>query len=334
MAYLLVVLVILILLYSIPIFMARIKPLILLLGWGRSLMFMSRRFLTLYIRFEVRLVPILLIILGWGYQQERLLARSYLIIYTISLSLPLFFIVIYLLMVGEGFLFRMGLSSKSFIVIFCLFGAFLVKTPLFLFHSWLPKAHVEAPTVGSVLLAAILLKLGVYGIYRRLIFSNFVYSPLLKRFVTLLILGCVITTFLCVFQSDRKSLIAFSSVAHINFLVVALILLLSKRREGGVVIIVAHGVVRGIIFYLFGSLFYSQITRTVIYSKSVVGVGFVVCVILSFIANFGVPPSLSSIGEILLISSVFSIIKGVGGILIVYILIAGYFTVFLLTGVC
>jgi len=129
-------------------------------------------YLGFYISFEASLIPTLLLIIGWGYQPERINAGIYLIFYTLGISLPLL-IVILIIWEGRG---RLIIVRNSYFINELLYigliGAFLVKIPMFFFHLWLPKAHVEAPVSGSMILAGILLKLGGYGLIRVIIITQ------------------------------------------------------------------------------------------------------------------------------------------------------------------
>jgi NADH-ubiquinone oxidoreductase chain 4 len=136
-----------------------------------------------YLFFERSLIPTLLLILGWGYQPERLQAGVYLLFYTLFASLPLLVGIFYLINYSFSVSFYLLKDQSIFSSLFylCIIFAFLVKMPIFLVHLWLPKAHVEAPVSGSIILAGVLLKLGGYGLLR--VYPFIVLSGTLNNFV-------------------------------------------------------------------------------------------------------------------------------------------------------
>jgi len=264
-----------------------------------------------YILFEVRLLPTLVIILGWGYQPERIQAGIYLIIYTICASLPLFLCLLYLYNIcgSSCILFLLDLGDLNGILgvwwVLCIM-AFMVKIPMYLTHLWLPKAHVEAPVAGSMILAGVLLKLGGYGLIRfrslLIICNNYVSGV----FLSVSIWGACITRLICLRQVDLKSLIAYSSVGHIGLVIGGVISNQSWGWYGALAIIVAHGLVSSGLFAL-GNITYEVFqTRSLYMIKGLLSVlprlsffWFVFCII-----NIAAPPSINLLGEILLLSSI------------------------------
>lgn len=188
------------------------------------LFFSSSNIFLFYLFFELRLIPVLLLILGWGYQPERLQAGLYLFFYTLLASLP---ILVSIFILYENFftlrfeiLKFINIKSGYLFIFIC--SVFFVKIPIFFLHLWLPKAHVEAPVSGSIILAGVILKLGGYGLIRVLPIFTLLIQKISILF-SISLVGGVIVSFICIRQRDIKSLVAYSSVSHIGIVLAGLL---------------------------------------------------------------------------------------------------------------
>ncbi len=270
------------------------------------LVFSSLNIFIFYLFFEIRLVPVLLLIIGWGYQPERLEAGIYLLFYTLLISLPIIIIIFYL---NEKFycisFLLIDLSLNRIFIYLCINIVFFVKIPIFFLHLWLPKAHVEAPVSGSIILAGIILKLGGYGLLRFIVFFKYFLS-LNIFFISLSLLGGFIVSMICIRQRDIKSLIAYSSVSHIRLVLGGILAINIWGFYGALFIILAHGLCSSGLFCL-ANIFYERIhSRRIYLNKGLLNIipNLRLWIFLLLSSNIAAPPSLNLMREIILINSI------------------------------
>jgi len=260
------------------------------------------RLLGFYISFEASLIPTLIIIMGWGYQPERIKAGMYLIFYTLGISLPLLIVILFF-WVEEGRLIIGEFMGEINIFIYLgLIMAFLVKMPIFLFHLWLPKAHVEAPVAGSMVLAGILLKLGGYGLIRVLPVIKFI-GLFRTLWIRVGLVGGYITRMVCLRQVDIKSLVAYSSVGHMGIVIGGLFRGNFLGYQGAYRLIIAHGLCSSGLFCAVNILYERRSRRSLVIRKGILEIApsFALWWFLLCVGNIAAPPSFNLVGEIMLI---------------------------------
>lgn len=289
-----------------------IAEVVVLILLGRILFFSFSSFMDFYFFFEFSLVPTFWLILKWGYQPERLQAGLYIIIYTVSASLPLLIgLVMFWIVTGSDNILlakclRVKLIRKEYYWAWLFLSiGFLVKLPVYFFHGWLPKAHVEAPLRGSIILAGVLLKFGAYGVIRLTWITEISIVPIILFILCFSVWGGVVRSYVCAVQSDLKALIAYSSIGHIAVSLRGVLRIYSLGKFSGVCLFFAHGLSSPLLFSLAARAYDLVGRRNVVLRKGVLRV-FPIFSIVWFgacVVNISFPPSLNFWGEVYSVTS-------------------------------
>lgn len=269
--------------------------------------------LLFFLFWEMMLVPMYLLIGIWG-GKERLYATIKFFIYTVVGSLLMLVGIIYLYNKSGSFeyaaVLALDLTGDEQFWLFTAFAlAFLIKVPVFPFHTWLPDAHTQAPTAGSVVLAGILLKMGTYGLVRFAVplfpSAMATYSPLI---LCLAVIGIIYGALLAFAQNDVKKLIAYSSVSHLGFVMLGVVALNETSVQGAILQMINHGVSTGALFLLIGMIYERTHTRQIsdyggIAAKVPI---FTVLFIIVTMSSVGLPTTNGFVGEFLILSGAFA----------------------------
>lgn len=268
--------------------------------------FTNNSFLGFYIIFELSLIPIFILVIGWGYQPERMKARISLLFYTLTGSLPLLGFFIYIGSKFERYSLRIDVVQPlmSNFLSFAALTAFLIKTPLFIAHLWLPKAHVEAPVFGSILLAALLLKLGTFGVFIYLEFLNLSTSGILVFSIALV--STVLVRAICFRLLDIKIIVAYSSVAHIGIVLFLIYLSNSSRLQRAVLIMLSHGFRSAGLFFIAHIQYLRSHSRALLVNKIIIAnlPRITLAWFLVICLNLAAPPTINLLAELLIIINI------------------------------
>nr|QZZ18184.1 NADH dehydrogenase subunit 4 [Burara harisa] len=263
-----------------------------------------------YLFFEGSLIPTLMLIIGWGYQPERIQAGMYLLFYTLFASLPLLLGIFYIFIDMNSMMmyFYKFNNYNLYTLYFSMIMAFLVKMPMYFVHLWLPKAHVEAPVSGSMILAGIMLKLGGYGLLRVLIILESIALKMNFLWVIISLIGGVYISFKCFCQVDMKSLIAYSSVAHMGLVIGGIMTLNYWGFMGSYVLMIGHGLCSSGLFCLANMNFERLGSRSLFLNKGMMSFmpSLSLWWFLLLSAAMAAPPTMNLLGEISLINSLVS----------------------------
>ncbi len=292
----------------------KINNILLIFSVGLLLfiVFYSLDILLFYISFEAILVPFFIYIGIAGYRVRRIHAAYLFFFYTLIGSfftlISIFFIFLEVGSTDIEVIFNTEFkNNKSYLLWISLFITFAIKVPMFPFHIWLPEAHVEAPTEGSVLLAGLLLKLGTYGFLRYLFplfgFLNYYFSSFV---IMLASIGIIYTSFSTLRQIDIKRIIAYSSISHMNMCILGLFSYNEVAFIGSIFLMIGHGIVSGGLFFIIGMIYNRFQTKIIHYFSGVV----YYMPVLSFfffmftLGNIGMPGTSNFVGELLILSGV------------------------------
>nr|YP_009995384.1 NADH dehydrogenase subunit 4 [Ochthebius hasegawai]QNP09800.1 NADH dehydrogenase subunit 4 [Ochthebius hasegawai] len=281
---------------------------ILMLLISLFLTFSTMNLLVFYLFFEMSLIPTLILIIGWGYQPERIQAGVYLLFYTMLASLPMLISIFYYYSNFHSLDYYFLMNMNYMFMYLGMNFVFFIKMPMYFVHLWLPKAHVEAPVSGSMILAGIMLKLGGYGLMRVMKMFIFIGIKFNIYFIIISLVGGIFVSFMCLRQSDMKSLIAYSSVSHMGLVLSGILTLNYWGMCGSLLMMIAHGLCSSGLFCLANMNYERLNSRSLFINKGLINLMPAMSLwwFLFSACNMSSPPSLNLVGEIMLINSLMS----------------------------
>ena len=292
--------------------------LLLILTTGMLGVFLARDLFLFYVMWEVMLVPMYFIIGVWG-GERRIYANLKFFIYTMLPSLLMLVAIIYLGLHMKGadgtpdFSYdrlltgAVGMPERTALWLFAAFFlAFAVKVPIFPFHTWLPDAHVEAPTAGSVILAGIMLKMGTFGFLRFALplFPGAAMNPTIRMIILILaLIGIIYGALVAMVQPDFKKLVAYSSVSHLGFVMLGIFALTLQSVQGALMVMINHGISTGALFLLVGIMYERRHSRLIDSYGGIARVAPMFAAILTFVSlsSIGLPGTNGFVGEFLVL---------------------------------
>jgi NADH-quinone oxidoreductase subunit M len=301
--------------------------------------FITQEIILFYLFFEALLIPVFAIIGVWGSQRDKIFAANQFFIYTLFGSFMMLTGIVSVLIISgttnililKGYTFDSWVENLLFVLFFF---SFCIKVPMFPFHLWLPKAHVEAPTAGSVLLAGILLKLGSYGFIRFLLFlfptSSFYFLPII---LSIAVISIILSSFTVIRQIDLKRIIAYSSIAHMNFLVCAIFVKDLLALTGSLLLQIAHGLSSSALFLTIGFLYDRYKSRNIYYYRGLVTIMPFFCFFFFVfsLANLGFPGTVNFVAEILIFLGLVATLPSIAMLTLSGIFLSAIYSFILLT---
>ncbi len=286
---------------------------ILIMETGMIGVFAALDFILFYFFWEAMLIPMYLMIGGWG-GPRRVYATLKFFLYTLLGSLPLLVAILALYFLGGETFDIQKLSAVTynataqFWIFWAFFLGFAIKVPMFPFHTWLPDAHVEAPTAGSVILASVLLKMGTYGFLRfslpMLPQASIAFAPIM---LGLSLIAIIWGSYMALVQTDMKKLIAYSSVGHMGFVTLGIFVFNTQGIQGAIIQMVNHGITTGALFLCVGMIYERTHSRMIADCgglRATMPAYITLLTIFSF-SSFGFPGTNSFIGELLILVGAF-----------------------------
>lgn len=302
-------------------------------------LFFSCNMFLFYVFFELTVIPTFIIIIGWGYRVNRIQASCYMVIYMLLSSFPLLLSILFSNDSGLSFSFFFNFFIKSHSLgsfwWFLFFLVFSVKLPLFFLHLWLPKAHVDAPLLGSMVLAGVLLKMGGFGVYRIRFLYFLFYFEYGWLLACLSLVGSFYSAIVCLRQVDIKSLVAYSSIVHMGPVLSCFFLLSYYRIMGSYLVIFSHGLCSCALFFLLTFIRKNFFRRRVFLLRGSIVLGGVFSffwVVFCFF-NMAAPPSFNFFSELI---SIFSCLLYGRGFFFIFFLLSvfvGFYCVIIMVSV-
>jgi NADH-quinone oxidoreductase subunit M len=307
--------------------------LMLVLTTGMIGVFLALDLLVFYVFWEIMLVPMYFIIGMWG-GERRAYASVKFFLYTMLGSLLMLVAILYIWRSTgatsfdyDHLLRTLDVSNKASLWLFgAFFLAFAIKVPLFPFHTWLPDAHVEAPTSGSVILAGVMLKMGTYGFLRFALplFPAAAMQPTVRAIILgLAVVSVIYGALVAMVQPDLKKLVAYSSVSHLGFVMLGIFALTVQSVQGALMVMVSHGISTGALFLLIGMLYERAHTREIARFGGIARVApmFATAFTIASLSSIGLPGTNGFVGEFLVLTGsfrsvpIFAVIAAIGVIL-------------------